>query len=114
MPMLKIKKEIRSFLGKIQFINRFITKLKIVCEPIFKWLQNNQPIVWNKQCEIAFDKIKEYLIDPPALKPLRPDGHFILYLAIKENAIGVSIDMFQGHSCMLTLHFYPCDNKIFI
>ena len=46
----KIVKEVRAFLGKIQYISRFIDKLTLVCEPIFKLLRKNQPMEWNEQC----------------------------------------------------------------
>ena len=40
-PVPKIEKEIRGFLGKLQFISRFIAKLTVVCEPIFKLLKKD-------------------------------------------------------------------------
>ena len=45
MPVLKTEKEIRGFLGRIQYINRFIARLTDICEPIFRLLRKNQPIV---------------------------------------------------------------------
>ena len=60
----KTVKEVRAFLGKIQYSSRFIAKLTSVCEPIFKLLRNNQPGEWNEQCQEALDKIKKYLINP--------------------------------------------------
>ena len=65
----KTVKEVRGFLGKIQYISRFIAKLTFVCEPIFKLLRKNQPVEWNEQCQEALDKIKKYLVNPPVLKP---------------------------------------------
>ena len=47
-PMLKTEKEIRGFLGKLQFIGRFIAKLTAVYEPIFKLLKKDQPVIWNE------------------------------------------------------------------
>ena len=41
MPAPKIEKEVRAFLGKIQYISRFIAKLTLVCEPIFKLLRKD-------------------------------------------------------------------------
>ena len=35
----KIEKEIRGFLGKLQFISRFISKLTVVCEPSSRYLE---------------------------------------------------------------------------
>ncbi|RVW39425.1 Ribonuclease HI [Vitis vinifera] len=65
----KTKKEIRSFLGRLQYINRFIARLTDICEPIFRLLRKNQPTVWNDDCQFAFEKIKEYLLSPPVLVP---------------------------------------------
>ena len=45
MPVPKIEKEIIGFLGKLQFISIFITKLTTVCEPIFKLLRKDQPVI---------------------------------------------------------------------
>ena len=39
MLVSKMKKEIRGFIGKLQFISRFIAKLTSVCKPIFKLLK---------------------------------------------------------------------------
>ena len=43
MPPPKSEKEIRGFLGRLQYISRFIAKLTSTCEPIFKLLRKNEP-----------------------------------------------------------------------
>lgn len=50
MPILKIEKEVRGFIEKLQYISRFIAKLAIVCDPIFKLLRKNKPVKWNEEC----------------------------------------------------------------
>ena len=45
MPAPKTEKEVRSFVGHLQYISRFIAKLTTVCEPVFKLLRKNQPVV---------------------------------------------------------------------
>ena len=44
MPSPKSEKEIRGFLGLLQYISQFITKLASTCEPIFKLLRKNEPL----------------------------------------------------------------------
>ena len=39
MPVPKTEKEIRAFLGRLQYISRFIAQLTPICEPIFKLLR---------------------------------------------------------------------------
>ena len=56
-----IEKEVRGFLGRLNYIARFISHLTATCEPIFKLLKKDQAAKWNDDFQIAFDKIKEYL-----------------------------------------------------
>ena len=51
MPTPKIEKEVRAFIGRLQYISQFIAKLTIVCEPIFKLLRKNQIVVWDDRCQ---------------------------------------------------------------
>ena len=43
MPPPKSEKEIRGFLGQLQYISRFIAKLTSIYELIFKILRKNEP-----------------------------------------------------------------------
>ena len=42
----KIEKEIRGFLGRLQYISRLIARLTTTCEPIFKLLKKGEPKEW--------------------------------------------------------------------
>uniref|UniRef100_A0A2N9F119 Integrase catalytic domain-containing protein n=1 Tax=Fagus sylvatica TaxID=28930 RepID=A0A2N9F119_FAGSY len=64
MPAPRTEKEIRSFLGRINYIARFIAQLTATCEPLFKLLRKDVKIKWTEDCQRAFDKIKEYLLRP--------------------------------------------------
>jgi len=61
MPPPYTEKEIRGFLGRLNYIARFISQLMATCEPIFKLLHKNHPLEWNNDCQEAFEKIKKYL-----------------------------------------------------
>ena len=67
MKPLKTEKEIRGFLGRIQYISKFIAQFTMTCEPFFRLLKKENPIVWNGKCQEAFEKIKNYLMKPPIL-----------------------------------------------
>ena len=88
MPAPKTEKEIRGFLGRLQYISRFIARLTDICEPIFRLLRKNQPTVWNDDCQFAFEKIKEYLLSPPVLVPPTPGRPLLLYLSVSNMALG--------------------------
>ena len=84
----KSEKDIRGFLGWLQYISRFIAKLTSTYEPIFKLLWKNEPHTWNKECQKAFETIKKYLLNPPILIPPEPRKPLLLYLLIIEDVMG--------------------------
>ena len=47
MPAPRTEREIKSFLGRLYYINRFIARLTDICEPIFCLLKKSQPTVWD-------------------------------------------------------------------
>ena len=55
MPPPRNEKEIRGFLGRLQYISRFIS----TCESIFKLLRKCEPHTWNDECQKAFELIKK-------------------------------------------------------
>src|SRR5918992_398825 len=85
------EKEIRGFLGRLQYISRFISKLTMICEPIFKKLRKNAPKEWDEDCQQAFDKVKEYLSNPPVLAPALPGLPLRLYLTVTKTAAGAML-----------------------
>ena len=91
MPAPRTEKEVRGFMGQLQYISKFISKLTTVCEPIFKLLKKNQPVIWDDKCQQAFEAIKNYLMNPPILQPPKPGKPLILYLAIEKDAIGAML-----------------------
>ena len=52
MPPPKSEKEIKGFLGQLQYISRFIAKLASTYEPIFKLLGKNEPHELNDECQL--------------------------------------------------------------
>ncbi|RVW23466.1 Retrovirus-related Pol polyprotein from transposon 297 [Vitis vinifera] len=66
MPVPRTEKEIGGFLGRLQYISRFIARLT----------------------DIAFEKIKEYLLSPPILVPPMPGRPLLLYLSVSDMALG--------------------------
>ena len=82
------EKQIRSFLGKVNYTARFITQLTTTCDPLFKLLKKDTKIEWTDKCQAAFDMIKQYLLNPPILVPPMSGYRLILYLAVLETSMG--------------------------
>ena len=82
-----IEKEVRSFLGCLNYISRFISHLAATCEPIFKLLKKDQVVKWNGECQTAFERIKEYLQEPPIRMPPIEGRPLIMYLIVLYNSM---------------------------
>jgi len=88
MPAPKIEKQVRGFLGRLNYISRFISHMTATCGPIFKLLRKDQGIAWADDCQKAFDSIKEYLLEPPILVPPVEGRPLIMYLTILDDSMG--------------------------
>ena len=86
--MLKTKKQVRSFLGRINYIAHFIVQLTTMCDPLFKLLKKYIKIERTNECQVAFDRIKRYFLNPYILVPLTLGHPLIPYLVVQETSTG--------------------------
>ncbi|PKI74808.1 hypothetical protein CRG98_004826, partial [Punica granatum] len=84
LPPPSTVREVRGFLGRLNYIARFIANLTDKCQPLFLLLRQNAAMEWDHECQNAFDTIKTYLIQPLVLVPLMPNRTLILYLTVNE------------------------------
>ncbi|XP_052484280.1 uncharacterized protein LOC105786759 [Gossypium raimondii] len=88
LPPPHTQKEVRGFLGRLNYISRFISQLTEKCDPLFRLLKKHNPGIWDEECQKAFDKLKQYLSNPPVLSPPNLDRPLILYLTVFDNSMG--------------------------
>nr|XP_033513092.1 uncharacterized protein LOC117277803 [Nicotiana tomentosiformis] len=99
-----------SLLGRLNYISRFIAQLTTTYEPIFKLLKKNVAIKWKDECQEAFDKIKEYLSNPPVLVPPEPenpvdDEYESLNTYFPDEEVNLVEEVVQYDSQIWKLHF---------
>ena len=82
------EKEVRGFLGRLNYIARGISHVTSTCERIFKLFKKDRVVRWNGDCQIDFDKIKENLLEPHILMPPNAGRPLIMYLSVLENSMG--------------------------
>jgi len=84
------KKELKSLLGKINFLRRFISNLSGRAQafsPLLR-LKKEDVFKWQPEHQKAFEEIKSYLTNPLILSPLVKDKRMKLYIATSEYRIG--------------------------
>ncbi|XP_050878259.1 uncharacterized protein LOC127082076, partial [Lathyrus oleraceus] len=88
MPAPRTEREVRGFLGRLNYISRFISHMTATCEPIFKLLRKDQAVEWNSDCQMAFERIGQYLQEPPILIPPVQGRPLFMYLTVLEKSMG--------------------------
>uniref|UniRef100_A0A2N9GSP5 Uncharacterized protein n=1 Tax=Fagus sylvatica TaxID=28930 RepID=A0A2N9GSP5_FAGSY len=84
-------KELKSFLGRLSYIRRFIPGLAIVTATFTSLMKKGVPFVWSTACQQAFEKIQVIMTKLPIVcasvagRPLR------LYLSSNSQAIGALV-----------------------
>ncbi|KAG8498210.1 hypothetical protein CXB51_007439 [Gossypium anomalum] len=58
LPSPRTQKEVRGFLGRLNYIARFISQLTEKCDPIFRLLRKHNQGTWDEECQNAFEKVK--------------------------------------------------------
>ena len=106
MKLPKTENVIRGFLGRIQYISKFIAQLTMTCEPLFRLLKKEVPTVWNEQCREAFKNIKNYLMKPPILVPPVLEKPLLLYLTTTNTAMGALLAQYLEESRMENVIYY--------
>jgi len=78
--------EVRSFLGLVNYYNRFLANLSTVVHPLNQLLENNHQWKWTEQCETAFHNVKEMITSEQVLTHY--DSSLPLRLACDVSPVG--------------------------
>ena len=66
-PIPTGKREVRSFLGMVNYYRRYCTNFAKVAEPLTNALREGQRFHWTKACQEAFEELKGLLSRAPVL-----------------------------------------------
>jgi ribonuclease HI len=82
-------KQLQQLTGRIAALNRFISRSTDKCLPFFKILR--KAFIWGEECEEAFERLKEYLSNPPLLSRATEGEILYLYLAVSPSAVSSAL-----------------------
>uniref|UniRef100_A0A2N9E3P2 RNA-directed DNA polymerase n=1 Tax=Fagus sylvatica TaxID=28930 RepID=A0A2N9E3P2_FAGSY len=84
-------KELKSFLGKLSYIRRFIPGLAAVTSTFAPLLKKGAPFHWSIECQEAFEKVQDIMTKLPTVCAPVSGKSLRLYLASNSQAIGALI-----------------------
>lgn len=64
-PTPKTQKNVRQFLGKINFYHKYMPKIAIKLEPLHNLLRKGKEFKWTEECQRSFDEMKQILCTQP-------------------------------------------------
>lgn len=97
-PTPKTQKNIRQFLGKINFYHEYIPKSSILLEPLHKLLRKNEKFIWSEECERSFTDIKKLLSSQPVLEIFDKDLPIRIYTDASLEGIGAVFKQVQNNN----------------
>ena len=97
-PVPKKKKDVQAILGLSNFYRKHILGYSKICIPLYKLTEkSDKAFECSNECQIAFDTLKEKLINAPllALPQLNSDEIMILTVDTSAEAIGYVLSQYQ-------------------
>ena len=93
---LKSKKDIQKFLGTMNYYRSFIKNFAQIAKPLTDMLRKNIEFNWGEEQKIAFEKLKNLLVNSPILVYPNFDEEFILQTDASINGIGCALFQSRG------------------
>lgn len=87
-PTPKTRKNVRQFLGKINFYHKYIKDSTIILEPLHNLLRKDQKFIWTEKCQESFNKTKNFLCSKPVLGIFDPDKEIYIYTDASIQGLG--------------------------
>ncbi|XP_039306053.1 uncharacterized protein LOC120357968 [Solenopsis invicta] len=94
-PTPKTQKNIRQFLGKVNFYHEYIPKSSILLDPLHRLLRKNEKFIWAEDCERSFTEIKKLLCSQPVLEIFDKDLLTRIYTDASLEGIGAIFKQVQ-------------------
>ncbi|XP_078243510.1 uncharacterized protein LOC144587340 [Pogona vitticeps] len=89
-PRPNTKKKVKSFLGLVGYYRKFIPRFSEIAAPLTDLTRKKADdcIPWTSDCEAAFQRLKEALINYPVLRAPDFDREFIIYTDASNSGVG--------------------------
>lgn len=87
-PEPKSVTEVKSFVGLVNYYGKFVPNVSMVLRPLYNLLRKDVPFSFDKDCVIAFKRVKELMCSAPVLAHYDPEAPLILTVDASQYGIG--------------------------
>ncbi|XP_013733765.2 uncharacterized protein LOC106437417 [Brassica napus] len=87
LPSPKNIREVQRLTGRIEVLNRFISRSTDKCLPFYEVLRGNKRFVSDAKCDEVFRQLKQCLTTPPVLSKPEAGDTLSLYIAVSSTAV---------------------------
>src|SRR5213075_1205713 len=84
-------KDIQKLTGCMAALSHFVSRLGERAMPFYKLLKKQYKFQWTSEAQQAFDKLKEFLTNPPVLVPPMPEELLLLYIVATSHMVSTAI-----------------------
>ncbi len=71
-------RDVRAFLGLCSYYRKFVRGFADIARPLHKLTEKDKTFVWTAECEVAFNRLKQSLLNAPILSYPTPNDPFVL------------------------------------
>lgn len=105
-PEPKTRKNIRQFLGKVNFYLKYIPRSAMTLEPLHNLLRKNVKFVWSDECKKSFEEVKEYLCTTPVLAIFDPNKPIYIYTDASIEGVGAILKQPQEDESVKPVFYF--------
>ncbi|KAK7584083.1 hypothetical protein V9T40_005046 [Parthenolecanium corni] len=105
-PRPTTQKQVRQFLGKVNFYHSYIPNSATLLAPLHNLLKKNSTFDWNDKCEMSFKKVKECLISEPCLAIFSPNKETVVQTDASLEGIGAVLKQKQSDGVLKPVAFF--------
>ncbi|XP_069169570.1 uncharacterized protein [Procambarus clarkii] len=87
-PTPATRKDILRFLGMAGFYRKFVPNFSSIATPLTNLLKKGVKLIWNENCQKAFESLKAILISSPILRSPSFEDRFILTVDASDYGLG--------------------------
>lgn len=98
-------KEVRCFLGLVNFFKSFLKDRANIAAPLNALTKKNACFNWTKECDDSFNLLKSMLSEAPVLQYPRFDKPFYISCDASNNAIGAALTQLSTDGCHMPVAY---------